>query len=84
MANPDGPDDPLAPEGGDGLPDVRGEPEPGWVEEIRRGREERARRLRALLGPPEDPMGLDPDPPPAEAPTPPVTDRGEGHRERPS
>ena len=28
------------------LPDVRGEPEPDWVEGIRRGREERAKRLR--------------------------------------
>jgi hypothetical protein len=32
------------------LPDVRGEPEPDWVEGIRRGREERAERLRSLLG----------------------------------
>ena len=84
MANPDGPDDPLALEGGDGLPDVRGEPEPGWVEEIRRGREERARRLKALLGSPGDRMGPDPDPPPAESPTPPVTDTDEVHREPPS
>ena len=84
MANPDGSDDPLAPEGGDGLPDVRGEPEPEWVEEIRRGREERARRLKAQLGPPGDPVGPDPDPAPAQGPTPPVTDPDEMHRERPS
>ena len=31
------------------LPDVRGEPEPDWVQGIRRGREERAKRLRSLL-----------------------------------
>jgi hypothetical protein len=38
------------------LPDVREEPEPGWVEGIRRGREERAERLKSLLGqaPPGD------------------------------
>jgi len=38
------------------LPDLRGEPEPDWVEGIRRGREERAERLRSLLGqaPPAD------------------------------
>jgi hypothetical protein len=37
--------------GGEGdLPDVRWEPEPDWVEGIRRGREERAERLRSLLG----------------------------------
>ena len=34
------------------LPDVRGEPEPDWVQAIRRGREERAKRLRSLLGGP--------------------------------
>ena len=34
------------------LPDVRGEPEPDWVKAIRRGREERAKRLRSLLGGP--------------------------------
>ncbi len=32
------------------LPDVRGEPEPTWVEDIRRGRRERAERLKRLLG----------------------------------
>jgi len=37
------------------LPDVRGEPEPDWVRAIRRGREERAKRLRSLLGGP--PLG---------------------------
>jgi len=39
------------------LPDLRGEPEPDWVEDIRRGREERAERLRSLLGqaPPAEP-----------------------------
>ena len=34
------------------LPDVRGEPEPDWVQAIRRGREERAKRLRSLFGGP--------------------------------
>jgi hypothetical protein len=38
--------------GHEDLPDVRGEPEPDWVEGIRRGREERAERLRSLLGGP--------------------------------
>ena len=33
------------------LPDVRGEPEPDWVEGIRRGREERVQHLKSLLGP---------------------------------
>jgi hypothetical protein len=39
------------------LPDLRGEAEPDWVEDIRRGREERAERLKSLLGqaPPADP-----------------------------
>lgn len=48
------------------LPDLRGEPEPDWVEGIRRGREERAQRLKSLLGqaPPTDaPEG---EPPPIE------------------
>ena len=38
------------------LRDMRGEPEPEWVEGIRRGREERAERLKSLLGkaPPGD------------------------------
>ncbi len=36
--------------GDEDLPDVRGEPEPDWVERIRRGSEERAERLRSLLG----------------------------------
>ena len=47
------------------LPDVRAEPEPDWVEGIRRGREERAERLRSLLGqaPPEAAEG---DAPPVE------------------
>ena len=38
--------------GHEDLPDVRGEPEPDWVQAIRRGREERAKRLRSLLGGP--------------------------------
>jgi hypothetical protein len=59
MADTEGP-----PVEGD-LPDVRGEPEPDWVEGIRRGREERAERLRSLLGqaPPEGGEG---DTPPVE------------------
>ena len=50
MAHTEGPGDQ-----GD-LPDLRGEPEPHWVEDIRRGREERAKRLKSLLGqaPPAD------------------------------
>ena len=47
MPSPDDPDAPNADDGG--LPDVRGEPEPGWVEEIRRGRRQRAERLKAEL-----------------------------------
>jgi hypothetical protein len=35
--------------GHEDLPGVRGEPEPDWVQGIRRGREERAKRLRSLL-----------------------------------
>jgi hypothetical protein len=34
--------------------DTANEPEPEWAEAIRRGRRERAERLRALLPPPED------------------------------
>jgi len=44
--------DTEGPPGEGDLPDVRGEPEPDWVEGIRRGREERAKRLRSLLGGP--------------------------------
>jgi hypothetical protein len=38
------------------LRDMRGEPEPDWVEAIRHGREERAERLKSLIGeaPPGD------------------------------
>jgi hypothetical protein len=67
------------------LPDVRGEPEPDWVEGIRRGREERAERLRSLLGqappgdaaegepPLEDQLANAKEPePPAGAPEPPA------------
>jgi hypothetical protein len=43
MASPDDPDAPNADD--ESLPDVRGEPEPPWVEEIRRGRRRRAERL---------------------------------------
>ena len=59
--------DTEGPTGEGDLPDVRGEPEPDWVEGIRRGREERAERLRSLLGqaPPER----------AEGDTPPVEDQ---------
>ena len=42
--------DTEGPPGEGDLPDVRAEPEPDWVEGIRRGREERAERLRSLLG----------------------------------
>jgi hypothetical protein len=72
--------------GEEDLPDVRGEPEPDWVEGIRRGREERAERLRSLLGqaPPADAPEGEPPPvedqparadepvPPAGAPEPPA------------
>ena len=67
------------------LPDVRAEPEPDWVEGIRRGREERAERLRSLLGgapaeaaegvtpPVEDQPASDGEPePPAGVPEPPA------------
>jgi hypothetical protein len=59
--------DTEGPPGGGDLPDVRGEPEPDWVEGIRRRREERAERLRSFLGqaPPEA----------AEGDTPPVEDQ---------
>ena len=46
MANGDGSRD------DDDLPDARAEPEPDWVDGIRRAREERAKRLRSLLGRP--------------------------------
>ena len=55
MASPDDPDAPNADD--ESLPDVRGEPEPAWVEEIRRGRRQRAERLKAELAglqPPSD------------------------------
>ena len=69
--------------GQEDLPDVRGEPEPDWVQGIRRGREERAKRLRSLLGGPpisdtvdgaaQDPVGdaiaEEPDPPPDTPPS---------------
>ena len=61
MASPDDPDAPKADDGG--LPDVRGEPEPEWVEEIRRGRRQRAERLKAELAglqPPPDDDGEEP------------------------
>jgi hypothetical protein len=68
------------------LPDVRGEPEPDWVEDIRRGREERVQHLKSLLGPapPGDAAQGEPTPvgdqpasatepePPADAPEPPA------------
>jgi hypothetical protein len=78
MADTEGP-----PREGD-LPDVRGEPEPDWVEGIRRGREERAERLRSLLGqapreaegdalPVENQLASDTEPePPASVPEPPA------------
>jgi hypothetical protein len=34
--------------------DTANEPEPEWAEAIRRGRRERAQRLRDLLPPPDD------------------------------
>ena len=77
--------DTEGPTGEGDLPDVRGEPEPDWVEGIRRGREERAERLRSLLGqsPPEAAEGDAPrvegqppsggeSEPPAGAPEPPA------------
>jgi hypothetical protein len=77
--------DTEGPRGEGDLPDVRGEPEPDWVEGIRRGREERAERLRSLLGqapreaaegdtpPVEDQPASDTEPePPASVPEPPA------------
>lgn len=77
--------DTEGPPGEGDLPDVRGEPEPDWVEGIRRGREERAERLRSLLGqaprevaerdtaPVEDQPASDTEPePPASVPEPPA------------
>ncbi|HET9249715.1 MAG TPA: hypothetical protein VFP13_07230 [Actinomycetota bacterium] len=63
MANHEGSRD-----GDDDLPDVRGEPEPDWVEDIRRRRRARAERLKAILGrPAEDPATAAPgEAPPAE------------------
>ena len=73
------------PPGEGDLPDVRGEPEPDWVEGIRRGREERAERLSSLLGqapreaaegdtpPVENQPASDTEPePPASVPEPPA------------
>jgi hypothetical protein len=37
--------------------DTADEPEPDWAEAIRRGRRERAERLKDLLPAPEDPPG---------------------------
>ena len=56
----------------DDLPDARAEPEPDWVDGIRRAREERAKRLRSLLGkaPSSEPQAEDP---PAGAEPPPGT-----------
>jgi len=42
--------DTEGPPGEGDLPDVRGEPEPDWVEGIRRGREERPQPFGPLLG----------------------------------
>ena len=60
MASPDDPDAPNADD--ESLSDVRGEPEPPWVEEIRRGRRQRAERLKAELA------GLQPPPDDREEP----------------
>lgn len=63
MASPEDPDAPNADD--DGLPDVRVEPEPGWVEEIRRGRRQRAERLKAELAGLQPPPDDDREEPPA-------------------
>ena len=63
MARPDDPDAPNADD--ESLPDVRGEPEPPWVEEIRRGRRRRAERLKAELGGLQKPPDGDGEEPPA-------------------
>ena len=65
--------DTEGPPGEGDLPDVRGEPEPDWVEGIRRGREERAERLRSLLG--QAPREV------AERDTAPVEDQPASHGE---
>jgi hypothetical protein len=45
------PDEPTEPSDPDATDlDTTGEPEPDWAEGIRRGRRERAERLRRLLG----------------------------------
>ena len=63
MASPDDPDAPNADD--ESLPDVRGEPEPDWVEEIRRGRRRRAERLKAELAGLQPPPDDDREGPPA-------------------
>ena len=63
MASPDDSDAPNADD--ESLPDVRGEPEPGWVEEIRRGRRQRAERLKAELAGLQPPSDDDREDPPA-------------------
>jgi hypothetical protein len=63
MASPDDPDAPSADD--ESLPDVRGEPEPEWVEEIRRGRRQRAERLKTELGGLQPPPDGDREAPPA-------------------
>jgi hypothetical protein len=63
MASPDDPDAPNADD--ESLPDVRREPEPAWVEEIRRGRRRRAERLKAELRGLQPPPDADGEEPPA-------------------